>query len=89
MLFGLYADFTFTLVNQLAMVMQLNALGNQAAVSKPGRQSGEMVSLLDSTSAGRGTKLCSWARHFTLIVPLHVHDKFNAKSYPNDSNLIK
>ena len=75
MLFGLYADFTFTLVNQLAMVMQLNALGHQAAVSKPGRHS--------------GAKLCSWARHFTLIVSLHVPDKFNAKSYPNESNLIK
>ena len=35
-----------------------------------------MVSALDSgsgspgSSPGRGTALCSWARHFTLIVPL-------------------
>ena len=35
-----------------------------------------MVSALDSalnspgSSPGRGTPLCSWARHFTLIVPL-------------------
>ena len=35
-----------------------------------------MVSALDSgsnglgLSPGRGTALCSWARHFTLIVPL-------------------
>ena len=35
-----------------------------------------MVSALDSglngpgASAGRGTALCSWARHFTLIAPL-------------------
>ena len=35
-----------------------------------------MVSALDSgsggpgSSAGRGTALCSWARYFTLIVPL-------------------
>ena len=30
-----------------------------------------MVSALDSGSdPGRGTALCSWARHFTLIVPL-------------------
>ena len=36
-----------------------------------------MVSALDSklngpgSSPGRGTVLCSWARHFTPIVPLH------------------
>ena len=36
-----------------------------------------MVSALDSGSGGpgsgarRGTALCSWARYFTLIVPLH------------------
>ena len=35
-----------------------------------------MVSALDSgsggpgSSPGRGTALCSWARHFTLVVPL-------------------
>ena len=35
-----------------------------------------MVSALDSglggpgSSPGRGTALCSWARHFTFIVPL-------------------
>ena len=37
---------------------------------------GLMVNALDSgssgpgSSPGRGTALCSWARHFTLIVPL-------------------
>ena len=42
----------------------------------PGRCGGLMVSALDSglgsqgSSPGRGTALCSWARHFTLIVPL-------------------
>ena len=41
-----------------------------------GRGGGLMVSALDSgsnhpgSSPGRGTALCSWARHFTLIVPL-------------------
>ena len=41
-----------------------------------GRRGGLMVSALDSGSGGpgsspdRGTALCSWARHFTLIVPL-------------------
>ena len=41
-----------------------------------GRHGGLMVSALDSGSGGpglspgRGTELCSWARHFTLIVPL-------------------
>ena len=40
------------------------------------RRGGLMVSALDSgsggpgSSPGRGTALCSWARHFTLIVPL-------------------
>ena len=38
-----------------------------------------MVSALDSgssgpgSSPGRGTALCSWARHFTLTVPLSTH----------------
>ena len=42
----------------------------------PGRRGGLMVSALDSrsggpgSSPGRGTVLCSWARYFTLIVPL-------------------
>ena len=41
-----------------------------------GRRGGLMVSALDSgsdvpgSSPGRGTALCSWARHFTPIVPL-------------------
>ena len=41
-----------------------------------GRRGGLMVSALDSGSGGPGsspdrvTALCSWARHFTLIVPL-------------------
>ena len=41
-----------------------------------GRHGGLMVSALDSglngpgLSPGWGTALCSWARHFTLIVPL-------------------
>ena len=41
-----------------------------------GRRSGLMVSALDSrsngpgSSFGLGTALCSWARHFTLIVLL-------------------
>ena len=40
------------------------------------RRSGLMISALDSvlnglgSSPGRGTALCSWARHLTLIVPL-------------------
>ena len=42
-----------------------------------GRRGGLMVSALDSrsggpgSSPGQGTALCSWARHFTFIVPLH------------------
>ena len=38
-----------------------------------------MVSVLDfgssgpGSSPGRGTALCSWARHFTLTVPLYAH----------------
>ena len=41
-----------------------------------GRRGGLVVSALDSgsggpgSSPGRGTALCSWARYFTLIVPL-------------------
>ena len=41
-----------------------------------GRRGGLMVSALDSgsdvpgSSPGQGTALCSWARHFTPIVPL-------------------
>ena len=41
-----------------------------------GRHSGVMVSALDSGSGGlgsspvQGAALCSWARHFTLVVPL-------------------
>ena len=41
-----------------------------------GRRGGLMVSALDcglggpGSSPGRGTALCSWARYFTLIVPL-------------------
>ena len=41
-----------------------------------GRRGGLMVSALDSgpggpgSRPGRGTELCSWARYFTLIVPL-------------------
>ena len=41
-----------------------------------GRRGGLMVSALDSglggpgSSPGRATALCSWARHFTLVVPL-------------------
>ena len=44
--------------------------------SNRGRRGGLMVSALDSgsdvpgSSPGRGTALCSWARHFTPIVPL-------------------
>ena len=40
---------------------------------------GRMVSPLDSGSGGLGsspggsTALCSWARHFTLMVPLSTH----------------
>ena len=43
---------------------------------RDGRCSGLMVSALDSgsggpgSSPGRGTALCSWARYFSLIVPL-------------------
>ena len=39
-----------------------------------------MVSVLDSQwsspgwSPGRGTALCSWARHFTLTVPLFTQE---------------
>ena len=46
------------------------------APGKLGRRSGPMVSALDSgsgspgSSPGQGAALCSWARHFTLIVPL-------------------
>ena len=42
----------------------------------PGRHGSLMVSVLDSrlngpgSSPGRGTVLCSWARHFTPKVPL-------------------
>ena len=42
----------------------------------PGRVGGLMVSALDSgsggpgSSPGPGTALCSWARYFSLIVPL-------------------
>ena len=45
-------------------------------VMSRGRRGGLMVSALDSgsggpgSSPGRGTALCSWARYFTLIVPL-------------------
>ena len=36
-----------------------------------GRRGGLMVSALDSGSGGPGSSPgCSWARHFTLIVPL-------------------
>ena len=44
-----------------------------------GRCSIKMVSVLDSESSGpgsspgRGTALCSWTRHFTLIMPLFNH----------------
>ena len=44
-----------------------------------GRHGGLMVTTLDSgsggpgSSPGRGTALCSWARYFTLIVPLSTH----------------
>ena len=46
--------------------------------SRHGRRGGLMVSALDSgsngpgSSPGRGTALCSWARHFTPIVPLSI-----------------
>ena len=43
-----------------------------------GRRAGQMVSALNSVSSGPGmymcpgrcTALCSWARHFTLTIPL-------------------
>ena len=41
-----------------------------------GRGSGRIVSALESrpsgldSSLGRGTALCSWARHFTIMMPL-------------------
>ena len=44
--------------------------------AKSGKRGGVMVSALDSgsggpgSSPGQGAALCSWARHFTLIVPL-------------------
>ena len=42
-----------------------------------GRRGGLMVSVLDSGSSGPGLgpgdiMLCSWARHFTLTVPLSI-----------------
>ena len=43
-----------------------------------GKRGGLMVSALDSRSSGlglssgQGIVLCSWARHFTLIVPLSI-----------------
>ena len=45
-----------------------------------GRHSGLLVSVLDSgsrgpgLSPGRGIVLCSWARHFTLTVPLSTQE---------------
>ena len=48
---------------------------NQQLTVNSGRLGGLMVSALDSKSRGlgsthgRGTVLCSWAKHFTLIVP--------------------
>ena len=45
-------------------------------ILESGRRGGLMVSALDSgsdvpgSSPGRGTALCSWARHFTPILPL-------------------
>ena len=59
-----HADLLITIVNSLL----------------PGRRSGLMVSVLDSgsngpgSSPGRGTVLCSWARHFTPIVPLSTQE---------------
>ena len=49
-----------------------------------------MVSALDSgsggpgSSPGRGTALCSWARYFTLIVPLSTQ-VYGLASHPGGS----
>ena len=55
-----------------------------------GRCDGLMVSVLESrsggldSSTGRGTASCSWARHFTLMVPLstQVATKLKCRLYP-------
>ena len=55
---------------------ELSTLYRKFLSSRHGRRGGLMVSALDSgsngpgSSPGRGTALCSWARHFTPIVPL-------------------
>ena len=52
-----------------------------------------MVSTLDSgsggpgSSPGRGTALCSWARHFTLIVPLSMVKSVYEPSGPSGRGL--
>ena len=61
-------------VYKIVNLKQMGAL--LVNIHKPGRRGGLMVSALDSrsggpgSSPGRGTALCSWARYFTLIVPL-------------------
>ena len=56
--------------------MAIGYLINKVPLYYTGRRGGLMVSALDSRlggpglSPGRGTVLCSWARHLTLIVPL-------------------
>ena len=54
----------------------LRVINGKLFIYPIGRRGGLMVSALDSgsggpgSSPGRGTALCSWARYFTLIVPL-------------------
>ena len=58
------------------MLLNVDKIIMKYHVGECGRRSGLMVSALDSgsngpgSSPGRGTVLCSWARHFTPIVPL-------------------
>ena len=63
------AKFAFHNLNDYSILMMIvNRL--------PGRHGGLMVSVLGSRSSGLGSSpgwdiaLCSWTRHFTLIVPL-------------------
>ena len=64
------------LKNSVYFLLQQKSIMVGAWERKRGRRGGLMVSALDSgsdipgSSPGRGTALCSWARHFTPIVPL-------------------
>ena len=60
----------------VSVVASLGRTNNNILACIFGRHGGLMVSALDSGSGGpglspgRGTALCSWARYFTLILPL-------------------